>query len=264
MNKELVTSILGGFLRYALAGVFAWMVERGIATQDQVALLITGASGFLALLVWMGWNKVKARVELLTALTAQPGTSVNELKEQVKAGVAVPASTPNDATPRVVVDAGSVKPPRGNMGSWLLPLLLASSLVAVPACAGLKGTVNPNPPVDQVQAVRNEAAKIAVATREAAKLALAAHETAQAAYDAKLIPAAAMQKINDAAIDASREGLKFLDFAEQVTTDPSLRTTAAALLKVFDGLIAALTDGGQSGAAIRAALAALYTYLGVQ
>ncbi len=134
-SKEVLVSMLGGVLRILLGGVSIWAVEKGIATQEQIGLLIIGLAGFLGTVIWMWMNKAKARVELLTGLTVQPGTSVDELKAQIKAGCAVPVATPNDATPRAVMDAGSVKPPSGNMGVILLPLLLAGS-VGISACGG--------------------------------------------------------------------------------------------------------------------------------
>lgn len=158
--------------------------------------------------------------------------------------------------------AGSVS---GKSWAWLLPLLLAGTLgLGAIGCASAGGLVTPAPTVDQVQAVRNQAGVLATATREAAALAVDARRLSQKAYEANAITAAQMQAINNAAIIASDKGLAFIDFAETVTTDPSLRVTASELLKVFDGYIASLNNAGQSGAAIRKALAAFIAYLGVQ
>lgn len=153
----------------------------------------------------------------------------------------------------------------GGMRSVLLPFLLVSAL-ASGACLPKNppAVVNPQPSAEQVQAVRNQAEKLAVAVREAWALAIQAGRLADQAYAAGIIPAATMQKINQAGIDAANRSEVFETFARTVTTEPSLKVTARELLKVFDDYILALSEGKQSGDTIRAALAALRAYLGVQ
>lgn len=150
--------------------------------------------------------------------------------------------------------------PKGNMDSWILPLLLAGSLAS--GCALGRATVDPTPDTTTVEQVRTEAAKLAAATKEAATLAVESRRIVQAGYEAGLVPADVLRTVNDAAIVTRDKGLAFITFAETVTTDPSLRVTAAELLKVFDGYLEALAGAGQSGAAIRTALAVLRAYLG--
>ena len=161
-------------------------------------------------------------------------------------------------------DGDTVK--RNNITGWVLPLLLAGSLAS--GCALGGAVVTPPPPggptAEQVQAVRNEAAKLATATKEAATLAVNARRLVQSGFEAGLVSRDALQKVNDASIVVSQKGIAFVNFAETVTTDPSLRVTATELLKIFDDYIVALSGAGQSGAAIRTALAVLRAYLGVQ
>lgn len=149
---------------------------------------------------------------------------------------------------------------------FVLPLLLVSGLAS--GCALGGAVVTPPPPggptAEQVQAVRNEAAKLATATKEAATLAVNARRLVQSGFEAGLVSRDALQKVNDASIVVSQKGIAFVNFAETVTTDPSLRVTATELLKIFDDYIVALSGAGQSGAAIRTALAVLRAYLGVQ
>lgn len=146
------------------------------------------------------------------------------------------------------------------MRKLTIVLLLLAGLAS---CKTLPAPVDVTPTAEQVQATRNQAAKLAVATKEALTLAVEARRTAQAVYEAGGMSAATMQAINSAAIVTSDKALAFIDIAETVTTDASLRVTARELLRIFDGLIDKLTAGNQNGAAIRAALAAFLAYLGV-
>jgi hypothetical protein len=155
----------------------------------------------------------------------------------------------------------------GRTNAWLLPLLLTGSLAVsgcLPKSVTLPAPVDPAPTEQQVQDIRNQAEKLAIAVREASALAVQAGRLADQAYAAGLIPPATMQRINDAGIAAATHGETFVEFARTVTTDPSLRATSKALMTVFDDYLTALASGGQSGDAIRTALAALRAYLGVQ
>lgn len=143
---------------------------------------------------------------------------------------------------------------------FVILTLTAGLSIGASGCA----TVKTNPPADNVQTVRNQAAVLAKATKEAATLAVEARRLAQSAYDKKVISAAVMQKVNNAALVTSEKGLAFITFAETVTTDPSLRVTAAELYKVFQSFIDSLAEAGQTGQAIKTALAVFIAYLGAQ
>lgn len=157
-------------------------------------------------------------------------------------------------------DATKVSGPR----SWLLPLLLVGALSA--GCASAGGVVTPNPTPDQTQAVRNDAAKLAIATKEAASIAVEARRLAEQAFTAGVISRDAMLRINQAALDLGIRGEAFVAFAESVTTYPSLRATAEALHGIFRQFIAHLQEVGgltaTKAAAIQAALAAFVAFLG--
>jgi len=255
-----IKSILAGLVRYALASFITWMITNGIATQAQTEYLVGWIVAGLILIGWMAWHKIKSHVKVLTALALPKGTTVDELQAVIKSGVTVDASTPKDTMP-VLVKPDNYVTPR----MWFLPLLLAAS-IGVTGCLPKNppAVVNPAPTEQQIQAVREQAAVLATATREASALAVEARRLAQRAYEAGAIPAATMQQINHAAIVASDNGLAFVEFAKTVTTDPSLKVTARELLRIFDGLIDSLIEGKQGGEAIRMALAAFRSYLGVQ
>lgn len=108
---EVILSVLAGLLRYALSGVTAWLIANGIATEGQIAKLITGLATGLGLVLWLVWQKYRERVRLLTALAMPKGTTLEDLKKRIAIGETVPADTPNDAVPTVKpTDAGSVRP----------------------------------------------------------------------------------------------------------------------------------------------------------
>jgi hypothetical protein len=143
-------------------------------------------------------------------------------------------------------------------------LLLTGVLVG--GCASGRVVVTPTPTPDQVQQVRNDAAKLATATKEAASIAVEARRLAESAFTAGVIGQTAMLAINQAALDLSRRGEAFITFAESVTTHPNLRATAEALHGLFVDFITKLVEVGgltaDKGRAIQAALAVFVAYLG--
>ncbi len=237
--------------------VTAWLIRHGFLTASQLDELTVGLVLLVATAGWGFWQKHRALVLQFTGLAMAKGTTLEEVKQTVAAGVAAPAGTGADDTPVLVksVDVHKIR-------SFVLPFLLAAGLVA--GCSSLGGVVKPNPTPDNTQAVMDQAASIAVATKSAAKLANQLRDDAQKLYDTKVISAATMQRINNAGNKASQKGLEFVSFAETVTTDPSLRVTAKALLDVFQEFIDAVSPAGLSGADIRKALNVLFAYLGVE
>lgn len=263
--NPLLQSFLSSLFRWVLTGAGAWFVQKGILDETQVTEMIAGAVLALVALAWSLWQKYRSKLELFTVAAMPKGTTLAEAKDSIAAGVSASAGTGSGDVPVLVrgTGDGSVKP---RMDAWILPLLLSASLLS--GCALGGAVVTPPPPggptAEQVQAVRNEAAKLATATKEAATLAVNARRLVQSGFEAGLVSRDALQKVNDASIVVSQKGIAFVNFAETVTTDPSLRVTATELLKIFDDYIVALSGAGQSGAAIRTALAVLRAYLGVQ
>lgn len=255
--NPLLQSFLSSLFRWVLTGAGAWFVQKGILDETQVTEMIAGAVLALVALLWSLWQKYQSKLELFTVAAMQKGTTLEEARKSIAAGVSASAGTGAGDVPHLVSGTGdgSIKP-----RLWVLPLLLSASLVS--GCALGRATVDPTPDTATVEQVRTEAAKLASATKEAATLAVEARRAVQAGYEAGVVSADVLRKVNDAAIVTRDKGLAFISFAETVTTDPSLRVTAAELLKVFDGFLEALSGAGQSGAAIRTALAVLRAYLG--
>lgn len=110
--NPLVAQILGGLVRVLLGGAMAWMIQRGIISQDQTELLIGGIVTALGTAGWIVWNKVKASRMLHTALAAAPsrGTAsvtVNDIEKSVNAGVYAPALTSKDVAPVIQNNTGA-------------------------------------------------------------------------------------------------------------------------------------------------------------
>lgn len=140
-------------------------------------------------------------------------------------------------------------------------LLTAMILGAVLASCVTNPPRPPKPPVDNVPSVRDQATILANATKAAFTPAINRRNEAQALYDAKKISAAVMQRINDAGNQVDISGQKFITFAETVTTDHDLRTTAEGLFNRFREFTDALAFAGVSGSDVTAALAPFMTYL---
>lgn len=99
--QGLILSIIAGLLRYGLAGASAWLIRNGIVTAEQVEQLIVGIAAGLFAIGLLIWTKVQQRRELATALAARPGTTIAEVREQVRAGEMAPARTPDHVSPRI-------------------------------------------------------------------------------------------------------------------------------------------------------------------
>lgn len=255
--------ILAGLLRYVLAGVISWLITNGIATEAQTTQVIAGLASAIALVGWMVWNKYRARVKLLTALTTPKGTTVDELKGLIARGVTAPVSTPNDAVPVAAKTDGSVKP---RLGAIVLPFLLAGA-VAASACGGLTpAPVIPQPTEAQVQVVRAKAIEIARAVESVGGLVVEARRTTGAAYDAKLITLDQRNAVYQAVIDLEPKAHAVIDIAASVTADVDLRAVVRLFTGVMDDLLAKLSAGDGPMAAvaatIRTGLAVVTTYLG--
>ncbi len=54
---DLLKSISGSVTRWALTGVGAWLVSKGIVKAEDMELLIVGAGAALASLVWSIWQQ---------------------------------------------------------------------------------------------------------------------------------------------------------------------------------------------------------------
>jgi hypothetical protein len=150
--------------------------------------------------------------------------------------------------------------------AWLLPLLLAGSVLTI-SCAGqTPAPVTSQPTAEQVQVTRAQALKIAQAVESVGNLVVEARRVTTAAYNAQLITRdqaiAAYRSIEDLAPQMSA----MIGIASTVTTDPQLRSTVTAMMAVVDTVVERLVKGSPSmagvGGAIQAALRVAAIYLG--
>lgn len=88
-----IRSVLTGLLRYVLFAVSAWAVNKGIATQEEVELLISGLAGLLLVFGSLVWVKYRDRVKLLTALQLPRGSSERDVDHEIAAGGGVKPGT---------------------------------------------------------------------------------------------------------------------------------------------------------------------------
>ncbi len=235
----LMMSILGGLLRYALAGVITWLISNGIATPEQTAELITGIAGGLALLVWMIWRKYRDRVRLLTGLAAPKGTSVDKLKDMIARGVAVPAATTDHQVPVTGTGDGAITPPRS--AAWLLPLLLVGGLTAT-GCAGL--TQAPVITGEDQATVRKAASKALGAIEIAGVIVRDGQDMAIALGDQGVLSASAVSSIKAAVIAANTEVQSTITQIDAATRLASVESLAAGLSGVIRRVADALRAAG--------------------
>ena len=128
--NPLLSSFLSSLFRWVLTGVGAWFVQKGILDETQVTEMIAGAVLALVALAWSLWQKYQSKLELFTVAAMQKGTTLEEARKSIAAGVSASAGTGAGDVPHLVSGTGdgSIKP-----RLWVLPLLLAGSLVA--SCA---------------------------------------------------------------------------------------------------------------------------------
>ena len=97
-----VLSIIASVVRFALGGLFAYLVQQGIIQEGQVAELIAGATVAISSLAWIVWTNVKKHREMNTALASKQPSTLEAVREQVKAGEGAPAVVKADEIPVVI------------------------------------------------------------------------------------------------------------------------------------------------------------------
>lgn len=99
MWNPMLQAALGAIFRYLLAGLFAVMVAKGVWTEAEAAVYLTGAVGFLITVSWAVWVKYRDRLKFLTGMASGAGVTENEVKEMVKEKKAPPATLQPDVAP---------------------------------------------------------------------------------------------------------------------------------------------------------------------
>lgn len=91
--NPLLAAALGSIIRWGLAFLVGYIVRKGIWTPDEAAYYVSAASLTIVGLLWSLWTNYKGRVKFLTALHAPPGTSEQDVKNQIADGLGVSVST---------------------------------------------------------------------------------------------------------------------------------------------------------------------------
>lgn len=138
-----IRSVAAGLLRYVLAGVIGWLISKGIATPEQVEILIAGLSGAIVLAATLVWVKYRDRVRFLTALRQPTGATEDDVQRAIDRG-------------------RGVKPTDLTMLALVVGLGLASA-----GCATGRGLVATAPTPEQTQAVRRDAIRATVSVTAA-------------------------------------------------------------------------------------------------
>lgn len=84
MTIELIRSILGTVIRRLLTGIFAWLAADGWITAQDAESLIIWITATLAVLAWSLYEKWKTQKALEKALQLPAGTSIEQLKEELR------------------------------------------------------------------------------------------------------------------------------------------------------------------------------------
>ena len=81
----LLLEFLGAVLRFALTGIGAWLVAKGVITPEQAARFtdaaVAGGALMLVSLGWSLWAKYRTRLKFLGALKLPAGASEEQAKE---------------------------------------------------------------------------------------------------------------------------------------------------------------------------------------
>lgn len=81
---ELLKSVIGSIVRWALTGVFAFLVSKGVIKPEDSELLLVGIAGGVAILAWSLWQKYKSRLQVVTALALPPTSTDKDLRSAIK------------------------------------------------------------------------------------------------------------------------------------------------------------------------------------
>lgn len=239
--NPLLSQFLSAVLRWVLTGAGAWFVQKGILNAGEVDDLIAGAIIAILALAWSLYSKYKSKVELFTIAAMPKGTSLEEAKQSIASGVQASAGTGAGDTPVLVNSnmADSVKP-RGN--SWLLPLLLTSSLlagsVAVTSCAG-----SIKPPVitgENQEQVRAAATKVLAGIEVAGVVVRDGRQMVSDLAGAGIVSADVRSQVNQAVIAANdivqRVITEIASTTRLVTVQALALQASAAMLRVAEVL----------------------------
>lgn len=99
--NPLLQSAIGSVLRYCLMLLVPWFVKHGIWTESASERYVEAAVAFLLAIGWSWWKIHSQRIKILTALTMPLGSTENDLKDKVAAGITPSVLTPVNQPPEV-------------------------------------------------------------------------------------------------------------------------------------------------------------------
>jgi hypothetical protein len=100
MNPALVDAI-GAIIRWALSGVFGYLVSQGAITNDQSSLIAAALATGIVTLGWSLWTNWRKRQKLVTALASPKPVSEKQVEQMIEQGQAPPATVPKTRPPHL-------------------------------------------------------------------------------------------------------------------------------------------------------------------
>lgn len=99
--NPLVVDLLGSLFRWGLTGLSAYLVTKGIWTQEQATQFVAAVALALVSLCWTLWKTYSKRLKFVTALTLPPGSTERDVEQRIQSPIlSTPAaSTPKDVAP---------------------------------------------------------------------------------------------------------------------------------------------------------------------
>lgn len=110
--NPLLQAALGSLIRFALGGVFSYLVTKGIWTEAEAANYLSAAVVALVALGWAIWSHYKDRLKLVTALATPHAASEHLIERMVADGQAPPTTLPKNTTPYLAKPPYLATPPQ--------------------------------------------------------------------------------------------------------------------------------------------------------
>lgn len=89
----MAVELLGMIVRYVIAASIAWLAAHQVVPAADTGRVTTALldyapyiTGFVLMVAWAVWVKVKARIKFLTALEAPAGTTEHQVDKRIANG----------------------------------------------------------------------------------------------------------------------------------------------------------------------------------
>lgn len=97
--NPLLADAVGSVIRFALAGVFGYLVTKGVWTEAQASAFLSAAVVGLLTLGWALWTRYRSRVKFLTAAATPYAVSEHQVEKMISDGQAPPAALDKSRVP---------------------------------------------------------------------------------------------------------------------------------------------------------------------